>query len=444
VVLTLLVGTAPPPWHEPAGARARLTLLSEASENIGSTLDVDTTSVELARFTVPRLADLVTVDLVPDAPVTGARSGGGPVRVQRTALASAPGGRRPGEPLLASGHTLRYRDGSAAARCVETGRAVLGNRLRAETLADWAADDQTESAYRASRISAALVVPLTARGHLVGVMSLARRSGGARAEFEAEDVFTIQDVADRAAISLDNARRYARSQGITLDLQRALLAEPGSPHPNLELASRYLPSGSSSMVGGDWFETIRLSYRRTLLVIGDVMGHGVDSAVDMSAYRSMLRYVAPTDLPPHRILLQLDRLASEGEANRPATCLLALIDPARGRCTYASAGHLPPALITPGEPTRLLDIPTGPPLGTGLGDYTAAVQPLHPEQVLLLYTDGLVERRDEDIDVSLARLTALQHKPGAAFEELLDTVLREVAPANADDDIAVLAARVRS
>ncbi|MFD0327776.1 PP2C family protein-serine/threonine phosphatase [Streptacidiphilus monticola] len=174
------------------------------------------------------------------------------------------------------------------------------------------------------------------------------------------------------------------------------------------------------------------------------MGHGVEAAVDMSAYRSMLRYVAATDLPPHRILLQVDALTAENEATRPATCLLALVDPGRARCTFASAGHLPPALFGVAEgTTELLDVPTGPPLGTGLGAYESAVHPLTPGQVLLMCTDGLVERRGEDIDASLARLTELRPDPSAPLDALLDLVLRQVAPETAEDDIAVLAARVK-
>lgn len=197
------------------------------------------------------------------------------------------------------------------------------------------------------------------------------------------------------------------------------------------------------MVGGDWYETVRLPFGRTLLVMGDVMGHGVEAAVDMSSYRSMLRYVASMDLPPHRILRQLDTLISENESSRPATCLLALADPARQRWTLSSAGHLPPALLGEGRPIELLDVPTGPPLGTGLGGYEQTTRELRPGQVLLLYTDGLVERRGEDIDTSLARLAALRLPVGGELDELLDATLHGLTPQAAEDDIALLAARAR-
>lgn len=290
-----------------------------------------------------------------------------------------------------------------------------------------------------------LVVPLTARGHLVGLLTLARTA--ASPGFTPDEAVLIGDLAGRAAADIDNARRYTRSQGIALELQRALLSEPGSPHQNLELASRYLPSGTSSVVGGDWYETVRLPFGRTLLVMGDVMGHGVEAAVDMSTYRSTLRDVAGMDLPPHRILRQLDTVIAANESARPATCLLALADPGRGRWTLSSAGHLPPALIAPDRPNELLRIPTGPPLGTGLGGYEQATRELLPGQTLLLYTDGLVERRGEDIDASLDRLAGLRLPAAGELDDLIDAVLHALGPSTAgpaEDDIAVLAARPRA
>jgi serine phosphatase RsbU (regulator of sigma subunit) len=157
----------------------------------------------------------------------------------------------------------------------------------------------------------------------------------------------------------------------------------------------------------------------------------------------MLRYVASMDLPPHRILRQLDTLISENESSRPATCLLALADPARRRWTLSSAGHLPPALLADDRPIELLDVPTGPPLGTGLGGYEQTSRELRPGEVLLLYTDGLVERRGEDIDASLARLAALRLPVGGELDDLLDATLHGLTPQAAEDDIALLAARAR-
>ncbi|MCZ4099698.1 SpoIIE family protein phosphatase [Streptomyces sp. So13.3] len=420
--------------------RARLALLDEATEQIGTSLDLDVTCAELARFAVPRFADLASVEILPpEALPAGLTVGAGPLRVRRTALEAVPGLRHGMETLAPAAEWVRHLPRCPTAQCLESGQAFLSHD---RTGGQGAGAGEDWSCELGGGVGAAsvLVVPLRAGGRLIGVLSLLRSPPSAAFD---DDAATVQAVADRAARSMDNARRYAVAQDLTMELQGALLADPGSPHANLELASRYLPCGTSAMVGGDWFETIRLSFGRTLLVIGDVMGHGVETAVDMNAYRMLLRYVAATDLPPHRILRQLDHLTSQSDATRPATCLLALVEPARHRCTFASAGHPPPTLLRPDGPAELLAVPTGPPLGTGLGEYQAVVHSLDPEQMLLLYTDGLVERRTEDIDASLARLTRLRRpRPGESLEDLLDHVLTTVAPTTPDDDIAVLAARV--
>ncbi|MHA6765053.1 PP2C family protein-serine/threonine phosphatase [Streptacidiphilus sp. PAMC 29251] len=187
---------------------------------------------------------------------------------------------------------------------------------------------------------------------------------------------------------------------------------------------------------------MRLSRGRTLLVIGDVMGHGVAAAVDMSHYSSMLRVVAELELPPQLILERMDQMMAKVASARPATCLLALIDPRRGVCTFSSAGHLPPAMVGPDNRITLVPVPVGPPLGSGFGGYHAVTTPVRPGRTLLLYTDGLVERRNEDIDESLARLAALRLPIGASLEQILEHLLTRLDVADAEDDVAVLAARI--
>lgn len=287
------------------------------------------------------------------------------------------------------------------------------------------------------RARPALCLPLTTGENRFGVLVCAR-DGAPFARPEAERLALL---AERAASHIRHARAYERVNRTAADLQRALLAEPGRPHPNLDVAIRYLPVGGRALVGGDWCETVRLHYGRTLLVVGDVMGHGLDAAVDMNAYRSSLRAIASADLPPHRVLRQMDDIASREADRRPATCLLVRVDPGRSQITLAGAGHLPPALITRSGTVSLLPVPVGPPLGTGFGGYESATYELAPDQTLLLFTDGLVEHRGEDIDHSLQRLAGLRFTAGAAVEDLLETILTRLDARNAEDDVAVLAAR---
>ena len=422
-------------------ARRRLALQGAAAERIGTTLDVDITCIELAELTVPAMADLTIVEVLPSEIADRGQIGGPEApRMRRAALACTPELRRRLGPLAMPGTSVRPAAGSAVARSLAEGRLVVGNLLSEDELADWAESRETLAAYKLADVDSVATVPLSARGRLVGVLTLAR-SGGTAEGFTDDDAVLIQDLADRAAVSVENARQYADSQSVTLELQRALLVEPGRPHSNLDVAARYRPSGNRTLVGGDWYEIIRLPFGRTLLVMGDVMGHGVEAAVDMSIYRSAIRDAGSMDLPPHGILRHLDTLIAEDESARPATCLLGVADPNRGRWTFASAGHLPPALFAAGRRTELVQVPTGPPLGTGLGGYQQAIVDLRADQVLLMYTDGLVERRGEDIDVSLARLAGLPLPATGALEDLLDDALRLVAPPATEDDIAILAAR---
>ncbi|MFJ3232040.1 PP2C family protein-serine/threonine phosphatase [Streptomyces sp. NPDC086787] len=289
------------------------------------------------------------------------------------------------------------------------------------------------------RAQPAIGVPLSSREIHYGVLVCAR-DGPPFVRFEAE---LLAVLAERAASHVRHAREYERVNRTAGDLQRALIAEPGRPHPNLEVGVRYLPVGGRALVGGDWCETVRLHFGRTLLVVGDVMGHGLEAAVDMNAYRSSLRYIASADLPPHRVLRQMDHIASGEADRRPATCLIARVDPARSQLTLASAGHLPPALVTRDGDTSLVSAPVGPPLGTGFGGYQCATHTLGADETLVLFTDGLVEHRGEDIDRSLGRLAGLGFAPGATVSEILETIVTRLDARNAEDDVAVLAARSR-
>ncbi|MDX3456220.1 SpoIIE family protein phosphatase [Streptomyces sp. ME02-8801-2C] len=417
-------------------ARERLTLLDEAATRVGTTLDMDTTCQELAEFLVAKLADAATVKVLPEHGTSRAPRDGS-LRLRRVALAATP----ELEPAIRSlgrpGEYVDHQPGSSLARCLADGRPVIDD-LTDERHVDCAESHTGDvSAYMAAGIHSALIVPLTARGHDVGTVTMMR--AGASPLFDETDAVIAQDLAGRAAISLDNARRYTTEHNAVVQLQRALLAEPGRPHPDVDVAYRYRPAGRGVLVGGDWFETVALDDGRTLLALGDVMGHGLEAAVAMSRYQAMLRVVAAREPGPDRILLELDHLLHTTAADRPATCVIAIADPRRGICTYASAGHLPPVLFRPDGRATLLPVPPGPPLGTGHSRYDALTTPCEPGHTLLLYTDGLIERRHEDIDASLRRLTRVRGCP--APEDLLDQVLDQVAPADPEDDIALVAAR---
>ncbi|MEV6208022.1 SpoIIE family protein phosphatase [Kitasatospora sp. NPDC051914] len=427
--------------HELERARERLAMLDSASTMIGTTLDMDTTCVELARFLVPELGDIASVDVLPpseDAPALHASRRH--LRLRRASLVSVPELEECARALGKAGEYIDHQPGSATRRALETGRPVVENLPSDARLGRAAASPDRLAALRRAGVHSGMVAPLVARGRPLGTVTLIR--AGSSPLFTQEDAVVVADLALRAAVSIDNARRFTREHGIALDLQRALLAEPGAPHPGLEVAFRYRPAGASALVGGDWYETVARPDGTTLLAIGDVMGHSLEAAVEMSHYQAMLRMIASGNLPPGRILDRMDRLTAPLAAGRPATCLAVVMSPETGVCTFASAGHLPPALIAPDGSVRLLAVEPGPPLATGFGGFPEVTAQCPPGHHLLLYTDGLVERRSEPIDASLARLTRLRLPRDAGGEQLLDAVLTGLSP-TADDDVALLAATLR-
>ncbi|MFB9464473.1 ATP-binding SpoIIE family protein phosphatase [Streptomyces cinereospinus] len=247
------------------------------------------------------------------------------------------------------------------------------------------------------------------------------------------------DVTDHAeaAERLRASERRQRETAVTL--QRSLLPQELEQPDDLRIAVAYQPGGTETAVGGDWYDVITLGGGRTALVIGDVMGRGVRAAAVMGQLRTAVRAYARLDLPPHEILQLLDGLATEIDANQIATCVYAIHDPNEGRLVYASAGHLP-ILVRDEHGTVLrADEPTGPPLGTGGWMHASGSVPLAPGSTAVLYTDGLVERRDADLDEGIE---ALQHALAGATgtpQVICDRLLRSAGvTAGHDDDVAVL------
>ena len=434
--------------HELERARERLLLLDAAAVRIGSTLEMEQTCQELCDLIVEVIADAATVEVLSLAGDGHRPAPAGILRMRRAAMAARPMLAEHVRQFGVPGEYVDYQSGAAIPTCLETGRPVVSNHGSDASLSRAAPNPERVAAYRAAGIHSAMVVPLAARGGQIGTVSLVR--AGDSGVFTEDDASMARALADRAAISLDNARRYSREHGIAVELQRALLAAPGTPHPRVDVATHYLPAGATDLVGGDWFDTLALPGGLTLLAMGDVMGHGVEAAVEMSHYRSMLRVVAgdtpeaPGEGAPDRILSRLDELLTAACAERPGTCLIGLADPVRGGAWFANAGHLPPAMISPDGAIGLVPVPPGPPLGADLrGAYETVYVPWPAGHTLLLYTDGLVERRTEDIDTSLARLAELRLPNAGPLETLLGRLVHLLAPAAAEDDVALLVARAR-
>ncbi|MFF9214270.1 MULTISPECIES: ATP-binding SpoIIE family protein phosphatase [unclassified Streptomyces] len=247
------------------------------------------------------------------------------------------------------------------------------------------------------------------------------------------------DVTDHAeaAERLRASERRQRETAVTL--QRSLLPQELEEPDDLRIAATYHPGGTEAAVGGDWYDVITLGGGRTALVIGDVMGRGVRAAAVMGQLRTAVRAYARLDLPPHEVLQLLDGLATEIDANQIATCVYAVHDPNEGRLMYASAGHLPILVRDENGIVHRADEPTGPPLGTGGWMHASGSIPLTPGSTAVLYTDGLVERRDEDLDEGIAALERALAGATGSPQVVCDRLVRSAGvTADHADDVAVL------
>ncbi|MFE3519249.1 SpoIIE family protein phosphatase [Streptomyces sp. NPDC059166] len=256
---------------------------------------------------------------------------------------------------------------------------------------------------------------------------------------EAGVLVYASDVTDHAeaAERLRASERRHRETAVTL--QRSLLPQELEQPDDLRIAATYQPGGTDAAVGGDWYDVITLGAGRTALVIGDVMGRGVRAAAVMGQLRTAVRAYARLDLPPHEVLQLLDVLAAEIDASQIATCVYAVHDPNEGHLVYASAGHLPILVRDEHGVVHRAEDPTGPPLGTGGWLHTSGTIALPPGSTAVLYTDGLVERRSEDIDEGVGSLERALAGAVGAPQVVCDRLMRSLGvTAEHDDDVAVL------
>ncbi|MFI9273260.1 SpoIIE family protein phosphatase [Kitasatospora sp. NPDC052896] len=427
-----------------AAVRRQLALIADASVRIGTTLDLDTTARELADVAVPELADVAAVDVLESVldVLEDRRSGDvapGELAFRALAVKTA----RPTPAAQAAdpvGEPCRYGADRLVTRCANTGRPVLVSHIGAHDLPAIARDLPAARLLAQAGVHSYLAVPLIARSEVLGVLDL-KRTRPSR-PFDHDDVLLAGELAARAAVCIDNARWYQRQRRAALTLQRHLLPRRPPRQPGLEVAYRYQPAGAAGEAGGDWFDVIALSGDRTALVVGDVMGRGINAAATMGQLRTAARTLAGLELGCADVLHHLDRITT-GLDESIATCVYAVYDPHRLRCHIASAGHLPPALVHAKGPAELLDLPTGALLGVGGVPFEAVTLDLALGDQLVLYTDGLVETRGQDIDVRLHELLDLLTDRHGPLEATCDLLLDALRNPEETDDVALLIARTR-
>jgi len=448
LVAQLVLRIAPPSeerFLDPAVMRH--ALLDGAFARTGGALDIDQMAPALVNIIVPHFCNsaglLVLESLVGADEFPGDTYDGLPL-VRRLAIAhddDDPGW----DATFPTGEILSYPPDSPHTRCLDTGKPVMQDLAGTGIAEDLAKGMRRKPVAGLLSGTSMLLLPLIARDTTLGFFACTRFRQFRR--FDAYDTEIGMEFASRAAIFIDNARRYSRERATALTLQRSLLPTGLSAVSSVEVRHRYLPGSKMIEVGGDWYESIALPGGRVALVVGDVAGHGVRAEVTMGRLRTAIRTLARLELPPAETLQQLDELMHELGVREPhfATCVYAVFDAISGSCEIASAGHLPPLLVSPDGDSQFLDVPPSPPLGIGSGPVQTQVFKIRDGSLLVLYTDGLVERRTSDIDEGLTRLRET-FGPGSAsrpLEELCKATLAGVYADHQRDDIAVLVARLR-
>ncbi|MET9018044.1 ATP-binding SpoIIE family protein phosphatase [Streptomyces olivaceoviridis] len=431
----------------------RLNLTDAASRRIGTTLNIARTAQELAEVGAEDFADLVTVDLLYSAlheEQTRHPRSAEPLLVR---IAQFP---ESGRASLPTGLTHTYAPNSEPAHALNTGQPLLLDLSAPHSSVFQTLLPEREAPTDASGFHSMLLVPLQARGRTIGLVNFYRDR--TETPFDEDDRLLAQQVAARAAVSIDNARRYTSERRTALTLQRSLLPRRLVAHSALETAFRYLPSSARAGVGGDWYDVIPLSGARVALVMGDVVGRGLQASVTMGRLRTAVRAFAEIDLMPDELLTHLDdvviRLQREegrSDAELSATCLYAVYDPVSRSCSMASAGHVLPVVgipmtadndgKVPDRSVGLPDMPVGPPLGLGGYPFETAEIALPEGSVLALYTDGLIEGRTQDVDTALRAMSDIVAASHQSPNGLCDQLLTALLPVRPTDDVALLVAR---
>ncbi|WP_225845047.1 SpoIIE family protein phosphatase [Streptomyces sp. HPF1205] len=417
----------------------QLALLRETGAVVGSTLDLHTTARELCSVTVPRFADVASVLVVDqlfaeNEPPQDDRPAKA-VHVRRVAIAhQGPPGRW--EAALPEGELVALPADGVVPRL---GDPVLVPVVDPALAEDIAADLGVPSLGPLLPGHSLIVAPLTARGTVLGRVCFLRGPG--RRPFDARDAATATEIVGRGAVHVDNARLHRLESRAAATLQRSMMPTRPPRLPGVRIAHHYRPGDRQAQVGGDWFDAIQLPGGRVALIVGDVMGHGLQAAAVMGQFRTAVITMAALDLPPAQLLRHLDNLAHRLGSEHLATCVYAVYDPIARTLTLANAGHIPPVLAGYDGRSELLRIPGGAPIGVGGVPFETVEIPVPDGSWLVLCTDGLVEVRGQGIDAGLAALCANVIEPQQTPEDVCDQILSRVHSEDRRDDVALLVAR---
>ena len=410
--------------HAARDREAKLAFLADASARLSSDLDYETTLTAVAEAAVPWFADWCAISLAEDGILrTIAVAHTHPERI---GLVRELQERYPNDP----------RSDQGGYGVLRSGRSQLVPDITDDLLVGAARDEDHLELMRALNLHSGMLCPLKVGDRVFGVISWVAGEEGRR--FSEDDLAFAEDLARRAAIAIDNAELHSQVRTAALELQRAVLPDELPRVAGWSTSVQYLPAGRTD-AGGDFYDVVELDDGRLAMFVGDVMGRGVAAASVMAQMRSAIRTLVAVDPSPAAVLAGMDRVFDALHVEQLVTMVYAVADPGLHQLQVINAGHPPPVLLAADGQIELLEHPSTLILGVGGGQRAVRSAEFRPGDRLLLYTDGLVERRGEDADSALARLiTALQTPRTDELDDWLSAVVEELRDPTRDDDVAAL------
>ena len=413
-------------------AQSRLAVLAGVSAALSTTLDVGEALHRMAAELVPAFADWCAVDLAE------------PQGVRRVAVAHKDPAR---VPVLRSVPPTAGARGGVVSAVLAAGQSQLFSEVDDARLVELAGPPERLALLREVGVTSGLVVPMRARSRVLGALSLGLSGTGRR--YGEDDLSMAADIGRRAGLAVDNAQLFAKEHEVAVALQRSMLPRV-PPVAGLEISAHYVAGSERADVGGDWYDVLPLPDGSVGIAIGDVMGHDLIAAAAMGQLRSVLRSYAWEGHRPSEVLERLDRLVQGLGMAQLATCVYGRLLPVEGGglLRYANAGHLPPVVQRRSGEVEVLDggksVLIGAPGGSSEGGRPDGSAFIPRGSTLVLYTDGLVEDRETDVDAGVSRLCALVagHDPALGVSTLCDRLLEELLTGPRTDDAAVIAVRI--
>ncbi len=407
-----------------ADREAKLSFLADASAKLASDLDYEGTLTAVAEAAVPWFADWCAISLEEDGVLRSIAVAHH--HPEQSELVTELQERYPADPESDEG----------GYRVLRTGESLLVPEVGDELLVQAAQDDEHLRLMRMLNLRSGMSCALKVGDRIFGVITWVAGEEGRR--FSEDDLAFGEDLARRAAVAIDNAQLHSQVRTAALELQRAVLPERLPEVEGWSSTVEYLPAGRTD-AGGDFYDVLELEDGRLAMFVGDVMGRGVAAASVMAQMRSAIRTLVAVDPEPTAVLAGMDRVFDALHLEQLVTMVYAVADPALDHLQVINAGHPPPVLLAADGQIEVLDHPSTLILGVGGGQRAIRSAEFRPGDALLLYTDGLIERRGDDADAAMARLITALRTPWAGHtDRWLSEVVEELRDPTRDDDVAAV------